>query len=96
MRSSQFAFLCFGAVGQKSDITGILSQKQRHLIVSTGDIGSEARRYANSIMAQSNLAVVMLDGADLKRIMEQPVSIIDIFEREAHSAMRLKKLEIEK
>lgn len=66
------------------------------VIVSTGDIGSEARRYANSIMAQSNLAIVMLDGADLKRIMAHPVSIVDIFEREAHSAMRLKKLEIEK
>jgi len=66
------------------------------VIVSTGDIGSEARRYANSIMSQTNLAIVMLDGVDLKRIMSQPVSIIDIFEREAHSAMRLKKLEIEK
>lgn len=66
------------------------------VIVSTGDIGNEARRYANSIMAQSNLAIVMLDGADLKRIMAHPVSIVDIFQREAQSAMRLKKLEIEK
>lgn len=66
------------------------------IMVSTGDIGSEARRYANSMMAQSNLAIVMLDGADLRRIMVRPVSIVDVFEREAHSAMRLKKLEIEK
>ncbi|MBC6937978.1 MAG: hypothetical protein DWB42_19420 [Chloroflexi bacterium] len=66
------------------------------VIVSTGDIGNEARRYTNSIMAHSNLAIVMLDGSDLKRIMAHPVSIVDIFQREAQSAMRLKKLEIEK
>lgn len=66
------------------------------VIVATGEIGSEARRYANHIMAQSNLAIVMLDGADLKRIIARPVSIIDVFQREAQSAMRLKKLEIEK
>lgn len=66
------------------------------VIVSTGTIGAEARRYANSIMGRSNLAIVLLDGADLKRIMAHPVSIVDIFQREAQSAMRLKKLEVEK
>lgn len=65
------------------------------VIIATGSIGSEARRYANSIMAQSNLAIVMLDGADLSRIMARPAVIVDIFEREAHAAMRLKKLEPE-
>jgi site-specific DNA-methyltransferase (cytosine-N4-specific) len=65
------------------------------VMVSTGDIGNEARRYANSIMSTTNLAIVMLDGNDLKRIMAHPASIVDAFEREAQSAMRLKKLEIE-
>lgn len=37
------------------------------VIVTTGDIGGEARRYANKIMTDSNLAVVMLDGSDLSR-----------------------------
>jgi hypothetical protein len=65
------------------------------VMVSTGDIGNEARRYANSIMSTTNLAIVMLDGNDLQRIMAHPASIVDAFEREAQSAMRLKKLEIE-
>lgn len=64
------------------------------VIVSTGEIGSEARRYANSIMIQTNLAVVMLDGTDIERVTVQPTSIVGIFEREAHAAMRLKHLEI--
>lgn len=63
------------------------------VMVSTGDIGSEARRYANTIMRQSNLVVVMLDGSDLSRIIGQPAGIIEVFDREAHHAMRLKTLE---
>jgi site-specific DNA-methyltransferase (cytosine-N4-specific) len=38
------------------------------VVVTTGEIGAEARRYANKIMRDSNLAIVMLDGADLAAI----------------------------
>lgn len=64
------------------------------VIVTTGDIGSEARRYANKIMADSNLAIVMLDGGDLKAIGESPANIIRAFQREARHAMNLKKLDL--
>ena len=64
------------------------------VIVTTGDIGSEARRYANKIMADSNLAVVMLDGADLKAIGQSPATVVRAFDREARHAMNLKKLDI--
>lgn len=66
------------------------------VMVSTGDIGSEARRYANVVMRQSNLAIVMLERPDLARIVEQPASIIDVFLREAQHAMRLKSFGGEK
>lgn len=66
------------------------------VIVTTGDVGSEARRYANRIMTDSNLAVVILDGRDLKLIGESPARIVRAFEREARHAMRLKKLDIGK
>jgi site-specific DNA-methyltransferase (cytosine-N4-specific) len=62
------------------------------VIASTGDIGPEARRYANKIMADSNLCVVMIDHADLHRIQAAPTCVVDIFNREAHHAMTLKKL----
>ena len=64
------------------------------IMVSTGDIGGEARRYANKIMADSNLAIVMMDGGDLERITQRPVAIIDVFEREARHAMKLKTLDM--
>ena len=62
------------------------------VIVTTGAIGSEARRYANKIMTDSNLCIVMIDGNDLKSISGRPVAIINVFTREARHTMDLKKL----
>ena len=62
------------------------------VMVSTGEIGGEARRYANKIMTDSNLCVVMVDGDDLALIEARPAGIIDVFAREARHAMDLKKL----
>ncbi len=64
------------------------------VLVSTGEIGDEARHYANSVMADSNLCIVMVDGNDLGLIEERPAAIIDVFTREARHAMDLKKLEL--
>lgn len=64
------------------------------VMVSTGDIGPEARRYANRIMGDSNLCIVMIDHTDLDTIRGNPVHIVDAFNREAHHAMTLKKLEL--
>jgi len=63
------------------------------VMVSTGDIGHEARRYANKIMADSNLCVVMIDRTDLGGIRGSPAHIVDAFNREAIHAMTLKKLD---
>lgn len=62
------------------------------VMVSTGSIGPEARRYADRIMADSNLCVVMVEGTDLASIEANPVSIVDVFNREARHAMKLKEL----
>jgi len=64
------------------------------VIVTTGEISNEARRYANKIMADSNLAIVMLDDRDLTEISKQPAEILQSFEREARHAMNLKKLDL--
>jgi hypothetical protein len=60
--------------------------------VSTGRIGAEARRYANTVMKESNLCIVMLEGNDIRRIKDNPPSIVDIFNREAKRTMELKAL----
>ena len=62
------------------------------VMVSTGKIGREARRYANKIMADSNLCIVMIDGADVRRVVKNPVAIIDVFNREARHAMQQKTI----
>ena len=63
--------------------------------MTTGEVGVEARRYANRVMAHTNLAVVMLDGRDLASISDSPARIVGAFEREARHAMNLKKLDTE-
>ena len=65
------------------------------IIVTTGTISGEARRYANKIMRDSNLAVIMLDGANVDLISANTSQIVDVFNREAHMAMELKKLDLD-
>jgi hypothetical protein len=64
------------------------------VMVSTGQIGSTARQYANKIMTDSNLAIVMIDRADMEEIVKNPTCFIDVLYREAKHAMTLKKLDI--
>ena len=64
------------------------------VMVSTGEIGGEARRYANKIMTDSNLCVIMVDGSDIALIERSPAAIVDVFTREARHAMDLKQLEL--
>jgi len=64
------------------------------VIVSTGSIGTEARRYANRIMSESNLCIVMIDKGDLDAIARNPAHVVAAFQREARHAMQLKKLDI--
>ncbi len=64
------------------------------VIVSTGDISNEARTYSNKIMQDSNLCIVIIDSDDLMLISQTPPAIIDVLNREAKLAMKLKALEI--
>lgn len=64
------------------------------VVVSTGEIGPEARRYANKVMTDSNLCVVMVSRDDIEAIKSDPTAIVDMFNREAKFAMRLKVLEV--
>ena len=64
------------------------------VIVSTGDIGGDARRYANKVMQDSNLCIVLVDRPDLEAIKTNPASIVDAFKREANNAMTLKQLDL--
>lgn len=64
------------------------------VMVTTGDIGPEARRYANKIMSDSNLAIVMIDRADLDGVIASPAYLVEAFQREAEHAMALKQIDL--
>lgn len=64
------------------------------VMVTTGNIGAEARRYANKIMSDSNLAIVMIDRVDLEGIMANAAYLVDAFRREAEHAMALKRIDL--
>jgi len=64
------------------------------VLVTTGTVGVEARRYANRIMSDSSLAVVMIERSDLDAVAENPAYLVDAFRREAEHAMALKRLEM--
>jgi len=62
--------------------------------LATGEIGARARGYANKIMGDTNLCLVLVNGDDLLAIEKNPAVIVDVFNREAVHAMRLKTLEL--
>ena len=64
------------------------------VVVTTGDFSSQARRYANKIMQDSNLCIVLITGRDLAAIQKNPTSIVDVFHREAENAMALKRIDL--
>ena len=66
------------------------------VMVSTGEIGGDARRYANKVMQDSNLCIVMIDRHDIEAVKNNPASIAEAFRREAGSAMALKTVDLEK
>ncbi|HIE12543.1 MAG TPA: hypothetical protein EYP63_03815 [Desulfotomaculum sp.] len=64
------------------------------MVISTGSISSEARKYAQQVMRTTNLNVVLLDSADLEKIAKTPTHIADALNREAIYAMKIKKLDL--
>jgi len=64
------------------------------VFVTTGEIGPGAKGYANKVMGDSNLSIVLINGGDLKAIQANPAAIVDVFNREAVHAMKLKALDL--
>lgn len=64
------------------------------VLITTGTVSPKAKNYANHIMKNSNLNIIFVDKDDIAAIADNPVAIIDVFEREAKRTMQLKKLDI--
>ncbi len=64
------------------------------VIVTTGRFTSDAQKFSNNIMRDSNLSVVLLDEEDVKKISNDPSVIVDILNRDAKRTMEIKKIEL--
>ena len=64
------------------------------VLITTGTFSSKARNYAQHIMKNSNLNIVFVDKDDISVIAENPVAIVNVFEREAKKTMQIKKLDV--
>jgi hypothetical protein len=65
------------------------------VIVTTGRIGKSARRYAEHMMRNNNLAILMIEGKDIETVLASPLEMLNILDREAESAKRLKPLDLD-
>jgi site-specific DNA-methyltransferase (cytosine-N4-specific) len=64
------------------------------MVVSTGSIGEEARKFAHHVMNTTNLDIILMDRTDLEKIKQNPTYISKVLDREAKRAMQIKKLEL--
>ena len=66
------------------------------MIVTTGRLGSAARKFADQVMRDTNLHVILISGKELQSLRDTPAAIVDILNDQAHGAMQLKRSQIEK
>ena len=64
------------------------------VMVSTGEIDGKARRYADQVMIDTNICIVMLDSSDIVLVSQNPAAIVDVFTREARHVMNTKRLRL--
>jgi len=61
------------------------------MIVTTGNFTQDAHSYANHVMKTSSLNVILIGGAELKRIGQDPTEVATILNDKAERAMRIKE-----
>ena len=61
------------------------------MIVTTGDFTKDAHNYARHVMKTCNLNVILLNGAELDQISQDPTRIVAILNSKAKQAMRVKE-----
>lgn len=62
------------------------------VMMTTGHLTSEAKKYARRIMEDMNLCILMLQKEDIGQIIENPTSIVQIFNNQAENAKKIKLL----
>ena len=61
-------------------------------MMTTGHLSSDAIKYANTIMEETNLCILILEGKDIDAIIDNPTSIVGILNKQALKAKKVKVL----
>ena len=61
------------------------------MVVTTGSFTRDTYSYVRHVMKSSNLNIILLDRSDLKRICQEPTSIVTILNSKAEQAMKVKE-----
>jgi len=61
------------------------------MIETTGNFTKDAYNYAQHVMRNCNLNVILLNGSELERISEDPTNIVTILNSKAEQAMKVKE-----
>lgn len=59
--------------------------------ITTGRVGSAVRGFANQVMQTTPIQVVLVSGSDLAELIRDPGYLVQFFNREAASTMKLKR-----
>ena len=62
------------------------------VMMTTGHLTAEARKYARRIMEDMNLCILILESEDIDSIIENPPIIVDIFNRQSEEIKKVKIL----
>lgn len=62
------------------------------VMMTTGHLTSEAKKYARRIMEDMNLCILMLEKEDIDCIISNPPSIVEIFNRQSEEVKKIKIL----
>ena len=61
------------------------------MVVTTGNFTKDAYNYANHVMKNCNLNIILLNGTELEQISKDPTNIVTLLNEKAEQAMRLKE-----
>ena len=62
------------------------------VMMTTGHLTAEARKYARRIMEDMNLCILILEAEDIDSIIKNPPAIVDIFNRQSEEIKKVKIL----
>lgn len=67
---------------------------QAVVMITTGSIIEQARRFAQQVMQSTSTSVYLVDGSDIQSIVDDRSSVFEVFARETKAIAALKRLDV--